>query len=133
MRFIAYILITLFFSLALAQEAAGPAVEEIAVCTAVENREPVAADTSFSADIATLYCFTKVTGAAADSSISHVWYYNDEEKARIKLSVRADAWRTWSSKQIAEDWTGNWRVDVESAAGTVLGSKAFVIKAALTQ
>jgi hypothetical protein len=131
MRLLIYLFVLLFFSAAFSQQATQPAVDEIAICTAIEDRQPVAPDTSFTADIGTLYCFTKVSGAAADSSISHVWYYNDEEKARIKLNVGADSWRTWSSKQIAEDWTGNWRVDVESATGDVLASKAFVIKAAM--
>lgn len=133
MRVSAFLFVILFFSLAFSQEPSSPVVDELAVCTAVENREPVAADTSFSADVGTLYCFTKVSGAAADSSISHVWYHNDKEMARIKLNVKADAWRTWSSKRIVEDWTGKWHVDVESAAGDVLATKAFVIKAATMQ
>ena len=133
MRLLTYLFVILFFSTAFSQGTMAPVVDELAVCTAVENREPVAADTSFAADIGTLYCFTKISGAAADSSISHVWYHNNEEMARVKLNVRADVWRTWSSKRIAEDWTGNWRIDVESSAGSVLASKKFVIEAAVKQ
>jgi Protein of unknown function (DUF2914) len=133
MRVITYLFVILFFSIAFSQQSAGPVIDEIAVCTAVENREAVAAGTSFGADVGTLYCFTKISEAAGDSSISHVWYHNDEEMARVKLNVRADVWRTWSSKRIADDWTGSWRVDVESSAGKVLASKKFVIEAALKQ
>lgn len=129
MRLSAFLFVFLFVSLTFAQEMAAPTVDELSVCTAVEDRQPVGVNTEFGSDVGTLFCFTKVSGAAADSSISHVWYYNDKEMARIKLNVRADAWRTWSSKKIVEDWVGNWRVDVESAAGSVLKSQAFTISA----
>ena len=62
MRLFAFLFVFLFFSLAFSQEATGPAVEEIVICTAIEDRQPVAPDTSFGADIGTLYCFTKITG-----------------------------------------------------------------------
>ena len=128
MRIFAYFFVILFVSLSFAQESMGPMVDEIVICTAVEERQPVAPDTLFSSDVGSVFCFTKVSGAAADSSISHVWYYNNKEMARLKLNVRADAWRTWSSKRIVAEWTGNWRVDVESVSGKVLSSKAFVVK-----
>ena len=112
----------------MAQEPAGAAVTEISVCTAVEDRMPVGADTSFTADVGRVFCFTKISGAAADCSVTHVWYHEENEMARQKLSVRADAWRTWSSKAIVNTWTGAWRVDVLSVSGTVLESKAFMIK-----
>lgn len=130
MRYFAFILMFVFVSISFAQQGVGPAVDEIAICLSVEERQPVGTDTVFTADVGTVYCFTRVSGAAADSSVSHVWYYNNEEMARLKLNVRADAWRTWSSKRIVEEWTGSWRVDVESAAGTVLKSQAFSVKAA---
>ena len=133
MRLAAFLFMFLFVSISFAQESAAPTVDELSVCTAVEDRQPVGVNTEFSSDVGTLYCFTKVSGAAADSSISHVWYYNDKEMARVKLNVGADAWRTWSSKKIVEEWVGNWRVDVESAAGSVLKSQAFTISAPQAQ
>jgi len=112
----------------LAQETSTASVTELTFCTAIEDRVPVAPDTSFMSDIERVFCYTKISGAAADSSVTHVWYHGDKEMARQKLSVKADKWRTWSSKRIVDSWTGAWRVDVLSAAGTVLESKAFTIK-----
>ncbi len=124
------LLIVLFFTpiFLLAQETSTATVTEISICTAVQDRVPVGADTSFSSDVQRLFCYTKISGAAADSSVTHVWYHGDNEMARQKLSVKADNWRTWSSKRIVDSWTGEWRVDVLSAPGTVLESKTFMVK-----
>ena len=112
----------------MAQEESTAKVTEITICTAVEDRVPVGADTTFSSTVERVFCYTKISGAAADSSVTHVWYHGDNEMARQKLNVKADNWRTWSSKRIMESWTGEWRVDVLSAAGIVLESKAFKVK-----
>ncbi len=124
------LLIVLLFTpmFLIAQETTTAAVTEISICTAVQDRVPVGADTSFSSDVQRLFCYTKISGAAADSSVTHVWYHGDNEMARQKLSVKADQWRTWSSKRIVDSWTGEWRVDVLSAPGTVLESKVFMVK-----
>jgi len=118
-----------FASLLSAQEAPEMTVDQIEICTSVEERAPAGVDTVFSNDVEKLYCFTKISGAVDTTSISHVWYLNDEEKAKVDLSVKAKSWRTWSSKRIANDWIGNWKVDVVTANGDVLVSKAFEVKA----
>ncbi len=106
-------------------------VDEMVFCTAVENRQPVGVDTAFSNMVEQVYCFTKIYSIVDTTSISHVWYYNNVEMARVKLSVKAKPWRTWSSKRIVEEWQGKWRVEVESADGDILSSKEFTIKSAL--
>ncbi|HJX35273.1 MAG TPA: DUF2914 domain-containing protein [Desulfatiglandales bacterium] len=113
--------------LAIAQEAPTITVEDIQICTSVEDRQPVGADTSFARDIGKLYCFTKLNSDQDTASISHVWYYNDKEMLRVELDVRAKKWRTWSTKRIIDTWTGTWRVDVLLSDGNVLSSKEFTI------
>jgi hypothetical protein len=103
-------------------------VDEMVVCTSVEDRQPVGADSSFLDNVETLYCFTRITGAEEPTTVSHVWYYNDKEMANVELNVGEKSWRTWSSKRIVEEWVGNWRVDVV-AAGEVLKSLEFTVKA----
>jgi hypothetical protein len=103
-------------------------VTEMVICTGVEERVPVGADTMFLNTVEQLYCFTKISGAAAEESISHVWYYVDNEMAKVDLTIAGDPWRTWSSKRIIEEWSGNWRVDVVTASGEILKSMSFVIQ-----
>lgn len=95
--------------------------------TDVENREVVGTDSTFTNDIGTVFCYTHVTGAEDTTEIAHVWYYQDEEKARVPLEVRSSDWRTWSSKQILPAWTGEWNVRIEDAEGNVLGSSSFIV------
>ncbi len=102
--------------------------ETITFGTDVQNREVVNADTAFSADTGTIFCYTHITGAEDSTRVTHVWYYKDEEKARVKLDVKSSDWRTWSSKKIQSSWTGTWRVMVEDTAGNVLGTGSFVIE-----
>jgi len=112
----------------LAQTTANMEVVEMMICTGVQDRVPVGTDTLFLKTVGQLYCYTKVTGAGESAKLSHVWYHNNQEMARVDLNVMADTWRTWSSKKIAEEWTGKWRVDVVSESGEILKSMAFTVQ-----
>jgi len=103
-------------------------VVEMMICTGVQDRVPVGADTMFLKTVGQLYCYTKVTGAGESAKISHVWYHSDQEMARVDLNIMADTWRTWSTKKIVEEWAGKWRVDVVSESGEVLKSMAFTVQ-----
>jgi len=123
-------LIVFLSAMLLAQENPAVTVDNIEICTAVEDRQPVGTDTSFTSDVEQLYCFTKLSSDQDTTAISHVWYHGDTEMARVEMTIKAQTWRTWSSKNIVSDWTGEWRVDVLSPGGQVLASKKFVVKAA---
>ncbi len=110
------------------QEKENLEIEEMVFCTAVEEREPVAVDTVFADTVGQVYCFTKIIGATDTTSISHVWYYEDEEKANVNLAVKSKSWRTWSSKKILQEWDGKWRVDVVSSQQEIIKSEEFLIK-----
>ncbi|MFZ0453808.1 MAG: DUF2914 domain-containing protein [Ignavibacteriaceae bacterium] len=100
-------------------------VDNIAICTSVENRQPIGADSVFSSDAGTLYCFTKLTTQTDTAEISHVWYYEGKEMTKINLPVKAKTWRTWSAKTIMPSWKGNWRVEIEDSNGSVISSLSF--------
>ncbi|MGA1868080.1 MAG: DUF2914 domain-containing protein [bacterium] len=103
------------------------AVEQMAVCRNVVDREPVDGGSSFEVSAGKLYCYSKIVGAQDPVEITHVWYYNDVERARVNLPVRSANWRTYSSKVIQLFEIGNWRVDVVSPNGDVLQSEKFTI------
>lgn len=103
-------------------------INEITFATDVENRQPVDVDTTFTSDIGSVFCFTHVKGATDTTEITHVWYYKEQEKARIALEIKSKDWRTWSSKNILKSWKGRWRVLVEGPKGNVLATKNFIIK-----
>ncbi|MFC1628638.1 DUF2914 domain-containing protein [Gemmatimonadota bacterium] len=136
MKHVRYSLPTLFVlilicvcipSHAMAQGTSDLTIEVGVICKQVEERAPVDADTMFSASVGELFCFTKTTGAAEETTISHVWYWGEIERARLELPVRSISWRTYTTKRIQEHEVGAWRVDILDAQGTILKTVRFSI------
>lgn len=98
------------------------------IATQVVDRTPVAVAEIFPPTVGTLYCYTRLVGAADATSVTHVWFRGDEEMARVELPVHSGNWRTWSSKQILPAWIGTWRVEVRDAGGKVLQILPFTIQ-----
>ena len=112
---------------AMAQGTSDLTIEVSVICEQIEEREPVNVDSTFAVTVEKLYCFTKIAGAEEQTTISHVWYWGETERARIELPVRSISWRTYTAKKIQEHEVGNWRVDVLNADGTVLRTIRFNI------
>ena len=58
--------------------------------------------------------------------IYHRWVYNDKQVAELKLPVRSDRWRTYSSKAMPKQWLGDWAVEVLDSERNVLGRYEFI-------
>jgi len=114
---------------AAAQQQPALVLEEIQICTAVEDRQPSGVGTVFPDDLDKLYCFTKISGAEDPTFVYHVWYFGDKEVARVKLPVKSKSWRTWSSKNLHLG-LGYGYVKTVSESGDILGMAEFKIEAA---
>lgn len=102
-------------------------VAAAAICKDLVALEPVDTGTSFSVEEGQLYCFTKITGAQSPVYITHVWYFDGTERARVDLAVNSIAWRTYSSKIIQPHELGAWHVDVLDSLGNVLKTLKFEV------
>jgi hypothetical protein len=120
-------LVVLGMGSASAQEATPAVQAEAVLARSVVDRVPQDTGTAFPADVGELFLWTRITGAAAESVVHHVWMRGDEQVADIELRVGGSPWRTWSRKTIPPDWTGAWHVEVRDAAGTVLQRIDFTI------
>lgn len=98
-----------------------------AICKDLVNLEPVDTGTSFGVEEGQLYCFTKITGAQSPDHVTHVWYFDGTERARVDLAVNSIAWRTYSSKIIQPHELGEWHVDVLDSLGNVLKTLKFEV------
>lgn len=107
-----FVLVLSFLFLCTVVEAADLSVADSVITTAIEKQQPVDRIDSFPADYGKLYCFTRVVGAVGDRVVTHVWYYQDDEMARVTLPIRSHDWRTYSSKRFLPNWKGEWRVVV---------------------
>ena len=98
------------------------------VTTQVVDREPINDGLVFSASMGPVYYFTEVKGAYNPTQITHVWYYEGEQMAKVPLSVEGPRWRTWSSKRMVENWKGSWRVEAVDEHGNLLSSQTFEVQ-----
>lgn len=108
----------------------GLSVQDAVICTGVVDRAPEGAAEEFPADVGKLYCFTRIVGAADETTVTHVWIWGDEEVASVELKVGTASWRTHSSKNIWPGWKGDWKVEVRDAEGNVLKTLNFKVVAA---
>ena len=100
---------------------------EAKVCTAVQDRLPVGEATTFAANVGQVYLWTKITGAAGEITIKHVWVHNGKEVATVDLPVTPAAYRTWSAKKVDPSWTGQWEVRVIGPDGATLTTVPFTV------
>lgn len=96
------------------------------ICTGVKDRAPEGAAEKFAPSVGQLTCFSELHGVK--EKVVHVWFHGDKEVGKMELPVKADRWRTWSTKKVPTSWTGPWRVEVRDGAGTVLATAKFTVE-----
>jgi hypothetical protein len=111
-----------------AKGSSGPiAIEEGVICRGVYGGRPLVAGDTFEVSAAQLCCFTKISGIHFPAEMTHVWYFDGTEKARINLTVKPSTYYTYSSKRIEPHEVGDWRVDVLGPNGTLLKTLEFKV------
>lgn len=108
-----------------ADEVQAQVAVEAEVATAVVDRMPQGSAVTFPADVGELFVWTQVTGAGG-TSMQHVWMHDGSEFP-VALAVGGSPWRTWSSKVIPPEWTGEWTVEIRDQDGTVLETLTFTV------
>ena len=103
-------------------------ISEAAIATAIEDLVPQGVSETFQSDVGKLYAFTRVSGAEGEEIIKHMWFYKDKLMTEIQLSVKSASWRTYSSKKILPQWTGQWKVEILDEDGRVLKTLQFMIE-----
>jgi hypothetical protein len=94
----------------------------------ISDREPHGITNIFSGDTESVFCFLEVKNIEQDTTISFVWYFEGQEKARVNLPLkRGRRWRTFSSKKIAH-LKGNWTVELQEESGIVLNTVPFQVQ-----
>ena len=126
-KILGLMLIIVALGIAYAQ-AADLRVADGAITTAIENQMPVDSIDSYRADFGKLYCFTRILGAQGDTEVTHVWYYQDNQLAKVTLPVKSADWRTYSSKRFLPQWAGQWKVVVLDAEGNEIATIPFSLE-----
>jgi hypothetical protein len=124
----ALFLVPFFFSFAFSINDPGFSIKRMVMSESVVDREPVAINESFSAATEEIYCFLEAVNIEEDTSVSFVWYHNDQEMARVSLPLaKGKRWRTFSSKKIA-GLKGEWKVELLDSFGVVLNTVSFQVQ-----
>lgn len=111
-----------------AQQAPSFAVTRMVACTNVENYEPVGEAEAFPAATEKIWCFLDAAQIVAETTVTFVWYCGDQEYSRFSLPLKAgQRWVTYAWI-FTNGRTGDWKVDLQDAAGTVVKSVAFKIQ-----
>ncbi len=103
-------------------------VTQMAITTAIVDREPVDSVVVYPIQDTLLYCYTRILHADEPTVVKHAWYRDDQLMSLTELQVKSPDWRTWSAKRLLAGWEGNWRVDVLDADGQLLQSTGFQLR-----
>lgn len=96
--------------------------------TAVEDREPVDQITFVGSDVRNITFFSDLR-ALDGRTVKHRWIFKGETMAEVRFAVRGPRWRVWSSKELLEDWLGDWTVEIVTDDGVVIAAETFTYSA----
>jgi hypothetical protein len=96
--------------------------------TAIENREPVDQVTFVSNDVRKIFLYSDLREMTGQT-ITHRWIYDGKTVAEVPFEVRGPRWRVWSSKELFEDWIGDWTVEIVGGNGEVIAAETFTYSA----
>jgi hypothetical protein len=110
-------------------EAGDLKITEMAVTTKVVKGNPIDSVRRISSSsVKALYCFTRFTGPKdTDTTITHVWYRNNEKVGEEEMPVKGAHWRTYSKKAVQKGVAGEWRCDAQDEDGKVIKSVSFTM------
>ena len=104
-------------------------VKDIKICKSIYNRTPVGSDLTFTNNVDSLYCYTKIQNPGQKREVKHSWYFNNQMMTQVRYNVRkSNTYRSWTKKTILPSQIGDWRVDIQDNNGVIIGSTSFKIK-----
>lgn len=106
-----------------AQSAPAAASAEVKVGTGVEKHEIVGEASTF-APGTTVWVWSRITNG--QGTVKHVWKLDGKDVWTATLQVGSARWSTMSRRPIHTK--GSWEVDVQTDAGTSIGSVSFKVE-----
>lgn len=105
-------------------------ITELAVTTKVSKGKPIDSVRRIShRSVKALYCFTRtLSDEPIETKLKHVWLQNGQKVKETELPVKGRRWRVYSTLPVSANSVGNWRVEVQNEAGTVLKTVEFRIQ-----
>ena len=93
--------------------------------TGVVDRQPVDEVDSVYTDVKKLFFFTDIRNMQG-KTVLHRWLHDGQIRAELSFEVGGPRWRVYSSKNLSEEWLGNWKAEVFDSEGNLLHEAKFV-------
>ena len=103
------------------------ALEYAVVCESIKDFAPQNEAVVFSMSIKRVNCFTFFEPVTETTFIYHDWYFHDKLTARVKLTLKAPSWKTYSTIQLRESDKGPWRIEITDPQGRLFKVLRFSI------
>jgi hypothetical protein len=97
---------------------------EITIGKSVAGGMAVDTASAFDAGVGQVAGWTRVTGLAAGTKITHLWIHG-ADSTRIELTIGGSPWRTYSRKTVPPGSSGEWKLEVLGPDGTRIASRSF--------
>ena len=103
-------------------------LNEVMICRGVYKRNPIKPGFTFSNNVDSIFCYTKISNTGPKHEIKHLWYYENKLITAVTYNIKTSYnYRSWSKKTILPSQIGEWRVDIIDDKENVLGSRKFQI------
>ncbi len=112
--------------LAVASTPHGPiALNRAVICLDVDRGRPLGIKPAYSRRVDYLFCWTMLTALQGPVTITHRWKNGERMVFEKSMVVHGKHVRVWSRRQLFMKQSGEWRVEIVTESGTVLGAAAF--------
>lgn len=103
-------------------------IKRFMLAKTIRNKEPIGTIDDIKFDhnkIATIYAYSDASDLS-NETLYYQWSFNGKSVAKVKVKVRGDRWRSYSSKFIPENMHGQWQVALQNQKGDNLAIQSFV-------
>ena len=102
-----------------------PNLVKAVMCEDMKGTDPQYPAMVFSISLGKVFCFTDFDPVLEKTFVNHNWYFREQKRASVKLSLNSPRWATFSTVQMRDTDKGPWRVEITDYKGNILKTLRF--------